>query len=154
RLVARCVARGPASAPRGVVAMRRAAAPAVWLGVPGSSPSASGQRSRAVGEGGGSLLHPVWVGLARGGVLLGRDHVGVLRQPRGDFARSGLAGGSSDLVGLVPPFGRFIGIEVKRLHGGRIGEHQERWLALVRRFGGVAGVVRSVEEALELVAAA
>ena len=100
------------------------------------------------------LLDRIRTALSNCGVLVWRNHVGVSRQASGHYAHSGLAVGSSDLVGLVPPFGRFIGIEVKRPRFGRVSARQERWLALVRSFGGVAGVARSVEEALELVAAA
>ncbi len=67
------------------------------------------------------------------------------------MARSGLAVGSADLIGLVPPTGRFLAIECKRPNGGRLSERQRAWLDVVRRCGGIAGIARSVEEAIALV---
>lgn len=67
------------------------------------------------------------------------------------MARTGLAVGSADLIGLVPPSGRFIAIECKRPKGGRVTERQRAWLDVVRRCGGVAGIARSVDEAMTLV---
>jgi hypothetical protein len=57
----------------------------------------------------------------------------------------GLAVGSADLVGILRP-GRFFALEVKQTRG-RVSPEQEAWLALVRRMGGFAAVVRSVDEA-------
>ena len=59
--------------------------------------------------------------------------------------RYGLAVGSADLVGILRP-GRFFALEVKTAKG-RVRPKQETWLALVRRMGGFAAVVRSVDEA-------
>jgi hypothetical protein len=67
--------------------------------------------------------------------------------------RYGLAVGSSDLVGIIRPTGRFIGLEVKT-DKGIVSEEQEAWIQTVRRFGGVASVVRSVEDALGVLDAA
>jgi hypothetical protein len=134
--------------------MRRAASLESSIGLPGILPPAPARRSRALDEKEASVLDRIRKVLEKCGVLVWRNHVGLSRQGSGRFARSGLAKGASDLVGLVSPSGRFIAIEVKRPRGGRVSEDQERWLALVRACGGVAGVVRSVEEALELVAAA
>lgn len=67
--------------------------------------------------------------------------------------RQGLGIGCSDLICVVPPHGRFLGIEMKRpgYRPSDVKEHQHRWLAVVRRFGGVTGVAASVEEAMALV---
>lgn len=67
--------------------------------------------------------------------------------------RQGLGIGCSDLICVVPPHGRFLGIEMKRpgYRPSDVKEHQRRWLAVVERFGGVTGVAASVEEALALV---
>ncbi len=62
----------------------------------------------------------------------------------------GLGLGSADLICIVPPVGRLLAIECKA-EKGRTTEDQERWLAQVRKYGGVAGVARSVEEAFRLV---
>lgn len=71
--------------------------------------------------------------------------------------RYGLAVGSADLVGIlrvsvIPvfdrsmSFGRFFALEVKT-PTGRVRPEQTQWLELVRRMGGFAAVVRSVDEA-------
>jgi hypothetical protein len=62
----------------------------------------------------------------------------------------GLAVGSSDLIGIVAPHGRLLSIEVKSAKG-IVSKEQEQWIAIVERFGGVAGPARSVDEAMELV---
>ena len=70
----------------------------------------------------------------------------TIRNPRPLHA--GLCVGSSDLIGWTAN-GRFLAIEVKTATG-RITEDQENFIAAVIRAGGVAGVVRSVEDALTL----
>lgn len=97
------------------------------------------------------VVSEIRIALAKAGVLIWRNHVSVTKQESGHFARSGLATGSADLIGLVPPSGRFIAIECKRPKGGRVTERQRSWLEVVRECGGVAGVARSVDEAMLLV---
>lgn len=63
---------------------------------------------------------------------------------------TGLGLGTADIIGLVPPYGRFLGIEVKR-PGRKASPDQIKWLAVVRQFGGVSGVATSIEEAMVLV---
>jgi hypothetical protein len=71
--------------------------------------------------------------------------VSLLREkPR--FTRYGLAVGSADIVGIVGPRGTFLALEVKT-PTGRVSKEQQQWLDIVNRRGGVARVVRSVEEA-------
>jgi len=67
--------------------------------------------------------------------------------------RYGLAVGSADLVGILRarpcgcgPVGMFFALEVKT-PTGRVRPEQTQWLELVRRMGGFAAVVRSVDEA-------
>jgi hypothetical protein len=71
-------------------------------------------------------------------------------------SRGGLGAGSADLIGIVRvvrdiarpdlDLGRFIALEVKAPRGV-VSDVQKRWLEAVRRMGGFAAVVRSVEEA-------
>jgi hypothetical protein len=87
------------------------------------------------------------------GVLLWRNNTGVARHWSGGrehLVRYGLGVGGADLVGLVD--GRFFALEVKTIRGAIRGS-QRAWLDLVRRYGGFAAVVRSVEEAVDAVAA-
>lgn len=73
--------------------------------------------------------------------------------------RTGLAPGSSDLVGLLEveiggrKLGRFLGLEAKT--GNAVAKpHQDLWLELVRSRGGFATVVHSVDEARSAIARA
>lgn len=61
--------------------------------------------------------------------------------------RYGLAPGSSDLVAILAPSGRWFCLEVKTAIG-RVDEEQTKWMALARKFGAFACVVRSVDEAI------
>lgn len=79
-----------------------------------------------------------------------RNSVGLARDPRsGAKVRFGLCVGSSDLIGLCR--GRFLALEVKTATG-RPTPEQLAFIAMVRAQGGIAGVVRSVADALLLVA--
>lgn len=60
----------------------------------------------------------------------------------------GLAVGSSDIIGITPE-GRFLAVEVKTPKG-RASKEQLRFIEAVNNAGGIAGIARSVEEALDL----
>lgn len=62
---------------------------------------------------------------------------------------AGLAVGSSDIVGIAPG-GRFLAIEVKTPKG-RATKEQLRFIEAVNNAGGIAGIARSVADALELI---
>jgi hypothetical protein len=96
----------------------------------------------------------VRVALAAAGVMVMKHSVEPCRECGSrPGSRQGLGIGCSDLICIVPPHGRFLGIEMKRpgYSPSMVKEHQRRWLAVVRRFGGVTGVASSVEEAMALV---
>lgn len=81
-------------------------------------------------------------------VVLWRNNVGEAeywKHGRVQRVTYGLAPGSADLVGLLHT-GRFLALEVKA-PGQNPKPDQARWLELVRRMGGFAAVVRSVDEA-------
>ena len=84
------------------------------------------------------------------GLVVWRNNTGVAEH-RGARVRYGLAVGSADLIGCLD--GRFIALEVKTA-AGRASPEQRLWLDLVRRNGGFAAVVRSVEEARAAIARA
>ena len=84
------------------------------------------------------------------GLVLWRNNVGVAEH-RGVRVRYGLAVGSADLVGCLD--GRFVALEVKTATG-RVAPEQKLWLDLVRRYGGFAAIVRSVDEARAAIARA
>ncbi len=78
---------------------------------------------------------------------LWRNNVGVVP---GTFVRYGLGVGSADLVGLVVPTGQFLACEIKTPIG-RLSKEQKAWISTINRLGGLAVVLRSVEEAEALV---
>lgn len=82
-------------------------------------------------------------------VALWRNSVGATRDGE-RVVRYGLAVGSADLVGVLAPTGRILALEVKG-PSGRVAPAQAAWLGVVRRFGGFAAVVRSVDEAVAAV---
>jgi hypothetical protein len=82
-----------------------------------------------------------------------------LQDRRGVPVRYGLQPGSSDLIGwrtvtITPEMvgqqvAVFTSIEVKT-PTGRVKPEQQQWLDAVQAAGGIAGVARSVEDALRL----
>ena len=87
-------------------------------------------------------------------VVVFRNHVGAGRVERDDgsaqFQTWGLHPGSSDLVCIVAPYGRWLCIEVKS-PTGRETAQQHAFRSLMARFGSVCGIARSVSDALALV---
>lgn len=63
--------------------------------------------------------------------------------------QAGLTKGGADIIGIAPG-GRFIAVEVKT-PTGRIRPEQNLFLQRVREAGGIAGIARSVEDALDLI---
>jgi hypothetical protein len=86
-------------------------------------------------------------------LMLQRNSVGNVETIDGRRMGFGLGKGSADLVGCLAPSGRFFALEVKTATG-RVRPEQRVWLEVVRRFGGFATVVRSVDDALAAVARA
>lgn len=88
----------------------------------------------------------------QGTVVTESDNSGhtVLRNARP--CTFGLMPGSADLIGWVVKDGRaiFLSLEVKGAKG-RPSKEQTTWLNNVRRMGGIAGIVRSVEEANQII---
>lgn len=85
-------------------------------------------------------------------LVLWRNHTGVT-QGEERIRRYGLCVGSADLIGVLAPTGRLIALEVKSATGQTTPE-QDLFLALVRRMGGFAAVVRSVSDAAQAIARA
>ncbi len=90
----------------------------------------------------------------QGNVVRHEGGVLVLANPRPIHA--GLFNGSADLIGwqrrIITPdmvgqaFAQFASIEDK-VGKGKLREDQKTWRDIVLRFGGIAGVARSVEDA-------
>ena len=94
-------------------------------------------------------------------IRLFRNQVGSLPDPRtGRLVTFGLARGSADLIGwrtitvtadmVGQRLAVFTSIEVKT-PTGRVRPDQTAWLGAVQAAGGIAGIARSVPDALQLV---
>jgi hypothetical protein len=98
-----------------------------------------------------------------GDTRLFRNNTGTLRDQNGRPVQFGLCKGSADLIGwkrvtITPEMvgttvAVFVSIEVKTATG-RLRPEQQQWLDAVQAAGGIAGVARSVEDALRLTGAA
>jgi hypothetical protein len=91
-----------------------------------------------------------------------RNNTGTLRDQHGRPVQFGLARGSADLIGyrsitITPEMvgqqvAVFASIEVKT-RTGRIRPEQQAWMETIQAAGGIAGVARSVEDALRIMTA-
>lgn len=88
-----------------------------------------------------------------------RNNTGTLRDINGRPVSFGLCKGSADLIGwrsvtitsemVGQQIAVFTSIEVKS-SSGRVKPEQQQWLNAVQAAGGIAGVARSVGEAMDL----
>ena len=84
----------------------------------------------------------------KGRAFFWRNNSGALKTEK-SFVRFG-ATGSPDILGVLGPSGRLVGLEVKGAKG-KTSEHQEAWLKEAQELGAVVGVVRSMDEACALI---
>lgn len=82
--------------------------------------------------------------LSERGIISWRNHTFALKDKDGRLVRGGLCVGSSDIIGIMPD-GRFLAIEVKK-PGKKPTPEQLNFIEVIRRHGGIAGVVHSPEE--------
>ena len=109
-----------------------------------------------------SIQQHIRLTCSTGATRLFRNNTGTLRDQHGRPVSFGLARGSADLIGwtirTVTPdmvgqqVAVFTSIEVKTPIG-RVKPEQQQWLDAVRSAGGIAGVARSVEDALRITTA-
>ena len=98
------------------------------------------------------IQHAIRLALGREpDLVLWRNNVGVAHPAGrpgipGRPVRYGLCTGSSDLIGILAPSGRFVALEIKTPQG-RATTEQLMFLELVRKRGGFATIVRSPEDA-------
>ena len=90
---------------------------------------------------------------ARSDVILWRNNTGLATNADGSRTRYGLCVGSSDLIGVLVPSGRFVALEIKA-PGQKSTAEQRLFLALVAKSGGLAAVVHSADEAEAVIKAA
>lgn len=79
-----------------------------------------------------------------------RANVGRTKTPDGRYFSTGLPVGFSDLFGVRKSDGRAVFIEVKTA-SGRVSKEQKQFLSMMRKYGAIAGVARSEEEAVKLI---
>ena len=92
-------------------------------------------------------------------VRLWRNNTGSIKDTRGVPVKFGLCVGSSDLLCIVAPRGRWLVIECKSedwvpAKSGVRWEHEEEqrmFIGVIESMGGVGGFARSVSEAMGLV---
>ena len=106
------------------------------------------------------IQQEIRLAVSHGDTKLFRNNTGTLRDQHGRPVSFGLARGSADLIGwrtvTVTPemvgsqVAVFLSIEVKT-PTGRVQPEQQQWLDAVQAAGGIAGVARSVEDALRIV---
>lgn len=91
-----------------------------------------------------------------------RNNIGAVKMPDGSYLRYGVGGkGASDLIGwksivvtqamVGQRLAVFVAIEVKD-GKGRTTPEQDHFIQVVHDAGGLAGVARSPEEALDVIA--
>ncbi len=95
---------------------------------------------------------------ARGATRLWRNNCGALKDQNGRLVRYGLCPGSSDLIGMRSvtitsdmvgqTIAVFTAIEVK--DRGRPTPEQQAFIAMVQQAGGLAGIARSVDDAMAI----
>lgn len=95
-----------------------------------------------------NIQKTIMLALSEAGCLIWRNNTGVLKNEANIPIRFGLCVGSSDLVGICE--GKFLAVEVKAPKG-RVRPEQQRFIDAVNKAGGIAGVCRSVEDALALI---
>ena len=109
-----------------------------------------------------SIQQHIRISCSTGNTRLFRNNTGTLKDQHGRPVQFGLCKGSADLIGwkqvTVTPemvgqqVAVFTSIEVKT-PTGRIRPEQQQWLDTVQAAGGIAGVARTVEDALRIMTA-
>ena len=103
----------------------------------------------------------IMLSVSKQGGAIFKNAVGLVQQRDGSTLRYGLCKGSSDLIGIQPvtitadmvgkTVGVFIAIEVKKdRHGYKATDGQTQFIDMVKKKGGLAGVVYSPEDALQI----
>jgi len=85
---------------------------------------------------------------AYGGKVIHKD-ARIVTLANAQLITFGLAVGSADIIGIHKATGRFLAFEVKT-STGRTTKEQLNFIEQVRAANGVAGIVRSTQDALDL----
>lgn len=94
------------------------------------------------------LMRTIMIALSAGGHQVFRGNVGMFYTKDGRPVRSGLPVGFSDIFGFTSNQHPFF-LEVKTATG-RVSPEQAAFLDAMRKRGAIAGVVRSVADALQM----
>lgn len=78
------------------------------------------------------------------GVFCWRNNSGAAPMPSGHFVRFG-SPGSADILGVLSPSGRLLGVECKR-PGGKPTALQQSWMDSIKAAGGVAICASSIAQ--------
>lgn len=96
----------------------------------------------------GALMRRIMLALSEAGARVWRNNAGFATYPNATVVKYGIGNpGGSDLIGLYK--GRFLAVEVK-VPGENPTPEQTRFIEGVLAAGGIAGVARSVDDALTL----
>ena len=95
------------------------------------------------------IQNQIRVGLSKAGHAVFRVNVGKVKMQNGRWFETGVPKGFPDLFGFRPD-GRIFFIEVKN-EVGKLRPEQKIFIEQMRKRGALAGVARSVEDAMEIV---
>lgn len=95
------------------------------------------------------IQNKIRVALSQAGYMVFRANVGKVKTADGRFFDTGLPKGFCDLFGFKPN-GQIFFIEVKN-ETGRIRPEQKNFMEVMASKGALAGVARSVDDALKIV---
>ncbi|HFI0332290.1 TPA: VRR-NUC domain-containing protein [Streptococcus suis] len=95
------------------------------------------------------IQNQIRVGLSKAGHAVFRVNVGKVKMQNGRWFETGVPKGFSDLFGFRPD-GRIFFIEVKN-ETGKLRPEQKIFIEQMRKRGALAGVARSVADAMEIV---
>ncbi len=95
------------------------------------------------------IQNQIRVELSKAGHTVFRVNVGKVRTADGRYFDTGLHKGFTDLFGFRPD-GRIFFIEVKN-ETGKVRPEQEKFIEQMKKRGALAGVARSVEDAMRIV---
>ena len=95
------------------------------------------------------IQNQIRVGLSKAGHTLFRVNVGKVKMQNGRWFETGVPKGFSDLFGFRPD-GRIFFIEVKN-ETGKLRPEQKIFIEQMKKRGALAGVARSVEDAMEII---
>ncbi|MCB6852853.1 VRR-NUC domain-containing protein [Lactococcus lactis] len=95
------------------------------------------------------IQNEIRLGLAEKGIMCFRANVGRVKMKDGRWFDTGLPKGHADLYGFRPD-GQVFYIEVKS-ETGRVRPDQINFLETMRKNGALAGIARSVEDAMKII---